>query len=248
MSFRRGRRYYSKINTGKPMYPYSFISYVGTFEVRYKCKSKEQARKKLANLLQIDSIGRLSTEGLGKVRWVGGEVRGETPATPVKTYPKIKIRRGLPHGLSQVAQDLIQYALLHDFFHTSKHRSKIYVEPELDDQELVDLVRKHHNNIDHPLVTKFRKYDTLAAMITRKIWSPRTNRYNWRSTKTINFEKLAKNIQEVANNIWKLYEYIYHSKELHQLNESLQFGHSSLRDHLVILANLIVQDAQKGNL
>ncbi|MFX1252290.1 MAG: hypothetical protein ACFFCZ_11855 [Promethearchaeota archaeon] len=171
-----------------------------------------------------------------------------TPATPVKTYPKLKIRRGLPHDLSQAAQDLIHYALLHDFFHTSKHRSKIYLEPELDDPELIDLLRKHHENIDHPLVAKFHKYDTLAAMITRKIWSPRTNRYNWRSTKNINFEKLAKNIQEVATNIWKLYEYIYHNKELNQLNESLQYGHTSLRKHLIILANLIVQDARKGKL
>ncbi|MFX1250550.1 MAG: hypothetical protein ACFFCZ_02960 [Promethearchaeota archaeon] len=48
--------------------------------------------------------------------------------------------------------------------------------------------------------------------------------------------------------IGKLYEYIYQSKELGQLDESLQHGHMSLRRHLLIIANLIVQDFQRKKL
>ncbi len=85
----------------------------------------------------------------------------------------------------------------------------------------------------------------MAASMTRKILSPRTNRYNWRVKKKIDFELLGIEIQEVANNIWKLYDYIYKSKELAQLNESIKYGHTSLRMHLLIIANLIVQDKLK---
>jgi hypothetical protein len=57
------------------------------------------------------------------------------------------------------------------------------------------------------------------------------------------FKKLAKEIQEVTEtNIWNLYRYIYESKELKLLNESMYHGHSKLRNHLVVIANLIVQD------
>ena len=82
----------------------------------------------------------------------------------------------------------------------------------------------------------------MAASMTRKIQSPRTNRYNWQAKREINFELLVIEIQEVANNIWKLYDYIYKSKELTQLNESIKYRHTSLRMHLLMIANLIVQD------
>ncbi|MFX0092116.1 MAG: hypothetical protein ACFFBD_10180, partial [Candidatus Hodarchaeota archaeon] len=96
--------------------------------MRYPCKSKEQANKKLAELIQIEYIGQLSAEGLGKIKWTDGEVTRPQPNSPSKTYPKLKIRKGLPHNLSKETKKLIQYALLHDFFHTTKHLSKIYVE------------------------------------------------------------------------------------------------------------------------
>ena len=58
------------------------------------------------------------------------------------------------------------------------------------------------------------------------------------------FQKLAKEVKEVSNNIWKLYKYIYDSKELDKLNESLEYGHTSLKRHLLIITNLIVQEFQ----
>ena len=49
--------------------------------------------------------------------------------------------------------------------------------------------------------------------------------------------------QEGANtNVWNLYQYIYNSKELRLLNESLNHGHTTLRNYLLVIANLIVQD------
>ncbi len=94
----------------------------------------------------------------------------------------------------------------------------------------------------------FQKYDRIAASITRKFRSPRTNRYNWYSKENIDFKKLAKEVKEVSNNIWKLYKYIYDSKELDKLNESLEYGHTSLKRHLLIITSLIVQKLQQQKL
>lgn len=91
---------------------------------------------------------------------------------------------------------------------------------------------------------QIQRFEIKAAIITRKIRSPKTNRYNWYSKENIDFKKLAKEIKEVYNNIWKLYGFIYESKELSWLNESLEHGHTSLRNHLLVITNLIVQDFQ----
>ena len=140
----------------------------------------------------------------------------------------------------------MKYALLHDFYHTSRHQSKIYQEPPVKDKQLITKLRKHHENTTDPLIKKFQYYDQLAARLTRKIRSPIISRYNWqakRSRQKIDFKKLAKKIQEVTEtNIWNLYRYIYESKELMLLNESMNHGHTQLRNHLVVIANLIMQD------
>jgi hypothetical protein len=58
----------------------------------------------------------------------------------------------------------------------------------------------------------------------------------------MDFNKLAHEIKEVSTNIWTLYTYIYNSKELRYLTESMNHGHNTLRNHLLVIANLIVQD------
>ncbi|MFX0066952.1 MAG: hypothetical protein ACFFC7_32875, partial [Candidatus Hermodarchaeota archaeon] len=163
-----------------------------------------------------------------------------------RKHPNLKIRKGLPSYIPKNVLKLIRYALLHDFVNCNKHRSKIYAEPNLTN---IEELRKHHDKTEDPFIQKFQYYDQLASIITRNIRSPKTNRYNWSSNSNINFEKLAKEIEEVAEKgIWKLYEYIYNSEELGKLNESLEFGHTSLRRHLLIITNLIVQDFIKGNI
>lgn len=82
-------------------------------------------------------------------------------------------------------------------------------------------------------------------MFTRKIRFPITSRYTWQANKTakkINFKKLAKETKEVSTNIWMLYTYIYKSKELGLLSESMNHEHTSLKNHLLVITNLIVQD------
>ncbi|MHA2334205.1 MAG: hypothetical protein ACXAEU_19415 [Candidatus Hodarchaeales archaeon] len=242
------RRYYTKINSSKPMYPYSFESYLGDVQLSCQVKNKLEARKKLAKLLMIDSIGRFSSEGLGKIQWTSGRMPGEIKSKSKLSprYRKVKIRKGLPHYLPDRIKNLLQYALLHDFFNTDRHPSKIYVEPIFDDSGLIDKLRRHHEkNTRDPLISKFQHYDHLAAIITRKIRSPTTSRYNWRATKKVDYVSIAIRIGEIADHVWKLYTYIYNSKEIDLLNESLQFGHSSLREHLLVASNLIVNDYYK---
>lgn len=227
------------------MFPYSLICYLGDLELQYTCKTTKKAKQKLAELLKIRSIGRFTCEGLGKIQWLNGYIdKSGRKTKKIRQYQKLRIRKGLPHFLPEGIQSLIQYALLHDFVHTSRHRSKIYVEPDLEDVELVELLRQHHEEIDHPLIQTFQKYNRIAA-ITRKIRSPRNNRYNWYSTENVDFKNLAKKIKEVNTSIWKLYEYVYYNQELNQLNESLEHGYSSLRNHLLVIVNLIVQDFQQ---
>ena len=92
------RRYFNKIITGKPMFPYSLICYLDDLELRYNCKSISDAKHKMSNLLKINSIGRFASEGLGKIQWVNGYIeRSVIHAERIKQYSKIRIRKGLPH-------------------------------------------------------------------------------------------------------------------------------------------------------
>ena len=84
--------------------------------------------------------------------------------------------------------------------------------------------------------------------MTRTIRSPRTNRYTWEAKSKIDFRRLIQEIKNIEKNICKLYEYIYESKELGSLTESLNHGHSSLQYHLLLITNLIVQDHLRGYL
>ena len=198
-------------------------------------------------MITIEQLGRLQTEGLGQIQWIGGYVQSNQYQT---YHPRtLKIRKGLPHHLPQYVLDLIRYGILHDFFHNSRHKSKIYVEPPLKDLAYVALLKDHHDNKQNSkLVQQFQYYDRLAASITRKVRSPRTNRYNWKATKKINFKELAQHISEVSDNVWKLYQFIYQSKDLDLLNESMLYGHSSLKTHVLFITNLIVFDYLNNNL
>lgn len=53
---------------------------------------------------------------------------------------------------------------------------------------------------------------------------------------------MAMEINLVSENAWKLYDFIYQNQELEILPESLEYGHPPLKTHLLLIANLIVQD------
>ncbi|MHA2273443.1 MAG: hypothetical protein ACXACI_16430 [Candidatus Hodarchaeales archaeon] len=240
------RRWVNKINAGKPMFPYSFKAYLGKLVLTRRVKNRTAAKRILTDLLEIDAVGKLTNEGMGVIHWLGGELKPGT-SDREKVKQKLRIRKGLPPLPLDVLK-LVQYGLLHDFYANSHHKSKIYVEPELDNPELIELLRDHHNkDPTSELVQQFKRYDQLAAIITREIRSPKTNRYTWASQGTIDFDQLAVNITEAnKQGVWALYKFIYDNKELDQLNESFEFGHSSLKQHLLIIANLIVHDFLKS--
>ncbi|MHA2499972.1 MAG: hypothetical protein ACXAEL_10440 [Candidatus Hodarchaeales archaeon] len=228
------------------MFPYSFKAYLGKLVLTRRVRNRVAAKRILTDLLEIDAIGKLTNEGMGSIHWLGGELEPGTSERG-KLRRRLKIRKGLPR-LPLEVQKLIQYGLLHDFYANSHHQSKIYVEPELDEPELIDLLREHHTKAPaSDLVQQFKRYDQLAALITRTIRSPKTNRYTWASQMTIDFDQLAEKITEAnKQGVWALYRFIYENKELDQLNESFAFGHSSLKQHLLIIANLIVQDVLRS--
>jgi hypothetical protein len=239
------RRYYSKINTAYPMYPYSYICYLGTIQLEYNQQKRSQLLRKLRILLKCLQLGPLQREGLGKIHWIKGKIitrpskRSQQPK-----QRKIRIRKGLPLNLTPTQQEILRYALLHDFFHTPRHQSKIYVEPPLSDEALKSRLRAHHEQTSDLNIQLVQKYDQIAAGITRKIRSPVRSRYNWKNRQkntTFDFLQLAKEIAEKSNNVWELYRYIYQSSILKELTEAMVYGHSTLRRHLLILANLIVQ-------
>ena len=241
------RRYYSKIKASMPMFPYSLICYLGIIRLKFKAKTKAKALKKLQQLITIEQLGRFQAEGLGQIHWLGGYFEKTRKESYIPR--RLKIRKGLPQYLPQEVLKLIKYGILHDFFHNSRHQSKIYVEPPISDQKYIELLKDHHNNkLNSKTVQKFQYYDRLASNITRKIRSPRINRYNWKATKKVNFKELANHISEVSDNVWKLYDFIYENKELAMLNESLLFSHTSLKTHLLIITNLIVSDYLSNNL
>ncbi|MFW9854179.1 MAG: hypothetical protein ACFFFG_03935 [Candidatus Thorarchaeota archaeon] len=239
------RRFITKSHKKRKIHPFSFIGYLGRIQLTYRCQTMQQAKGKLQTLLLIDSIGRFWREGLGRVEWLSGEVGSQFKPRKKKYFRRVKVRQGLPHHLPIHIQKLIRYALLHDFVHTSKHKSKIYGEIKVED---LNEIKNHHEMSENPLIQQFQKYDRIAARMTRNIRSPRTNCYTWEAKGTVNFKTLAHKIEQVESNVWRLYGYIYKSKELSLLNESLNYGHSSLRYHLLLITNLIVQDFLRGAL
>ena len=56
---------------------------------------------------------------------------------------------------------------------------KMYAEPPLDDEDFMDLLRKHLDQTDNPLINTFKKHDRLATKITRRQHSPILSRYTW---------------------------------------------------------------------
>ncbi|MHA1974639.1 MAG: hypothetical protein ACTSW1_16685, partial [Candidatus Hodarchaeales archaeon] len=63
------RRYYMKLNDTRPIYPYSFITYLGTLILEFKSHSIEELKVKMTELLQQIHLGRLKNEGLGQIEW-----------------------------------------------------------------------------------------------------------------------------------------------------------------------------------
>ncbi|MHA2370938.1 MAG: hypothetical protein ACXADX_19155, partial [Candidatus Hodarchaeales archaeon] len=177
-----------------------------------------------------------------------------------KQLPKVRIRKELPKGkpahggLPERIKRLLLYFLLHDFFHTQTHKSKIFYELELNDSVLMDVLRRSHDKDKptDPVLLIIGRFDQFAAMLGRTRYAPVKGRYNiqaqQRNQRLAEHQQLAREISQVVNegSIYELYCYIYASEELDWLVESRDYGFSSLRTHLLTGANLIVHSYQKG--
>lgn len=254
---------YSKITVGAHRPPSVFYGYEGTVQIRRKCSTETGALALLNYFLQVTKLGRFKNEGMGLIDWQRTWIEDyQKPQGKWKRSPKIRIRQNLPKGepahggLPEVIQRLLLYYLLHDFFKTEKHPSKIFQELELDDTALMEVLRKSHDKVkpNDPLLLAMARFDQLAAMLGRKRYAPVIDRYNFQAQqdrkRLADRAQLAREISKVVNenSVYELYSYIYKSEELDWLVETRECGYSSLRTHLLIGANIIVHSYQKGYL
>lgn len=133
--------------------------------------------------------------------------------------------------------------MLHDFVHTEKHQSKIYQQITIEDEEIRDACFNHHNGEEskNKLLPLVKHYDRLASFVCRKKPFKAISRYNWEKGE-IDFKRLANELEQIQHSTYKLYQYIYHSKELKRVVESMEYGRNSLRNHLLMMVNLVIND------
>ena len=84
-------------------------------------------------------------------------------------------------------------------------------------------------------------------IITRKKPLKAKARYDFENGE-IDFKKLAKEIEKRSHSAYKLYNFIYHSNELKRTVEAMNYKKSSLRTHLLLMANLAINEYYMGTL
>ncbi len=222
-------RFYGKIKKDVRMFPSSFKAFFGIVE--YYTNEPEK-------VLLLDSLGRFQSEGMGRVRWL----KVEENVAPPKPRKKIKIMRCLPK-LSPAQERMVLAMLLHDFVSTPKHQSKIYFDVEIKDDRVRWLCVHHHDEIEDEELKTLQKFDRLSAMITRRVRFKSFSRYSLKAKSKIDFEKLKKEIEFRQYSPYSLYSYVYNSKELEVITESLEYGFTSLRRHLLLMVNLYLSSS-----
>ncbi|MHA1353714.1 MAG: hypothetical protein ACTSR1_00880 [Candidatus Heimdallarchaeota archaeon] len=60
--------------------------------------------------------------------------------------------------------------------------------------------------------------------------------------------QLVKEIEERQHSAYKLYNYIYNSQELTRIVESMTYGYNSLRNHLLLMVNLAINNYHQGKI
>ncbi|WP_287586423.1 hypothetical protein [Candidatus Borrarchaeum sp.] len=231
-------RVVGKLKKGERRAPKTYRAWYGNIEFIVP-------ENKLDEALAIDSIGRYTHEGMGQIIWkTVSKIK-----KPLHTSKKIRIRKKLPK-LSDMQNKLICAMLLHDFVNTERHTSKIYTEVSIVDDDVYNLVKNHHNyDIDVrvlPLLSILQYYDRLSASISRKFRWTAFSRYRVVESENIDFDALKKEIELQQHSPYALYTFIRKCQDLNMINESLKFGFSSLKNHLLLIANLYLDDIQDG--
>ncbi len=120
------------------------------------------------------------------------------------------------------------------------------------DEDVHNLVKNHCNyDIDErklPILSLLQYYDRLAAAISRKFRWTTYSRYGAAETEAIDFDALKREIELCQYSPYALYSFVKKCQALDKINESLEFGFSSLKNHLLLTVNLYLDDLQDGML
>lgn len=237
------KSYIGKLVKGERKAPEQLQAYRGFVQVICIDSNGSRAKKNISQYLNYEYLGCHVNEGFGKVKWLNYK---EEDYQKVKSKPKrtqFRIRKGLGSNYPKELQRLLIALMLHDFVKTEKHMSKIYTEIAIEDEEIREACKNHHNRAEskNNLLHQVKYYDRLAASMTRKRTLKTFTRYDYENGK-IYFEKLAKEIEERQQSAYKLYHYIYHSEELNRIVESMRCVKKSLKNHLLLMVNLAIGD------
>ncbi len=229
-------RAFGKLTKGERRAPMTFRAWYGHVEFIVP-------EHKLETAFSIDRLGRYTHEGMGLIQW--NEVK-KLHNKPLYFSRNIIIRKMLPSNLTEIQQKLMIAMLLHDFVNTERHSSKIYTEINILDEEIYKLVKNHHNyDTDEkqlPLLSILQYYDRLSSSISRKFKWSAYSRYRVTELEKIDFQVLKREIESRQHSIYPLYTSIRKSQILGKINEALAFGFSSLKNHLLLMVNLYLND------
>ncbi len=243
------RTYVGKLTKGERKAPTKQLAYRGFIRVTTIDRDKERGRKNIINYLSKDYLGKKTTEGYGKVQWLNYKEKEYMQEKQEPKRKKLKLRKGLGPNYPKELQRLLIALMLHDFVKTEKHPSKIFKEITIKNEEIREACLNHHNGekSENYLLPIIKHYDQLAAYITRRKPYKMLTRYDFNNGK-INFKKVVYEIEERQYSAFKLYNYIYHSLELKRIVESMTYGYNNLRNHLLLMVNLAINDYYQGKI
>ena len=228
-------RTFGTLTKGERRPPMTFRAWYGAVEFIVPAHKLDEA-------MGIEAIGKYTNQGMGEIIWK----TAKNIQKPLHTQKKVRIRKMLPTKLTETQYKLLIAMLLHDCVHTERHISKIYHEVDIHEEYVYQLTKNHHNyemdDRELPLLTTIQYYDRLSSSISRKFRFSATSRYRVSEIEKIDFHTLAHDLENRQYSLYALYSYIYKSQELKKVNEALAYGFSSLKNHMLLMVNLYIND------
>jgi len=111
------------------------------------------------------------------------------------------------------------------------------------DPRFRDACLNHHNGDEstNKLLPLVKYYDRLASMISRKKKVNVHQRYD-KGAHKINFQQLVQDLEQKQYSAYNLYNYIYNSNNLSRIVKSLQYGQNTIKNHILVMVNLAIND------
>ncbi|MHA1185603.1 MAG: hypothetical protein ACTSSK_01820 [Candidatus Heimdallarchaeota archaeon] len=231
-----------KVVKGERRAPTVLRGYRGFVKISCVGFKKELLLSMLNDFLLKNFLGSYISDGFGRVKWLECEI-SEYLSNTAPFKKKFKIRKGLGTNYSKELKQLLIALMLHDFVDTNLHQSKIYLPITIEDEEIRHACVNHHKReaSSNKLLSLVKYYDAFASMISRRKKFSANSRYD-KEKGAINFKKLVSDLEQNQRSVYKLYNYIYQSKDLSKIVESMRFGQNSLRNHLLVMVNLAIND------